>query len=358
MNERSYAAGFLGIEGVGSIRLRRLRERFGSLADAWLAPASELHQVHGIGAEIAQAIVAQRPEVDPGHELDRLAAAGVGLVCHWEAAFPSHLNEIADPPAVLFVRGRMPTFERAVAIVGTRGSTVYGNRIARAIARDLAEAGVVVVSGLARGIDTIAHQGALEKGTTVAVLGSSLDRVYPLQNVRLSEQIAETGAVLSEYPLGTEPAPGQFPARNRIVSGLCQAVVVVEARERSGALITADMALDQNREVMAVPGPADAPQSRGPHRLIQQGARLVTSAADIMDELGWSGPNAKREAGPAPVMADDEARVYAAIEVEPTTLDQIGLKSGLSPQVINSILLMLELRALVTQLPGRLYLRR
>lgn len=356
MNERSYAAGFLSIEGVGSIRLRRLRERFGSLAEAWRAPAAELGQVHGIGAEIAQAIVAQRPEVDPDHELDRLRQAGVLLVCHWEDGYPAPLREIADPPAVLFVRGRLPSFERAVAIVGTRASTVYGNRIARAIARDLAEAGVVVVSGLARGIDTVAHQGALEAGRTVAVLGSSLDKVYPLQNVPLADQIADSGAVISEYPLGTEPAPGQFPARNRIVSGLCQAVVVVEAKERSGALITADMALDQNREVMAVPGPADSRHSRGPHRLIQQGARLVVSAADILEELGWCQAHAKPAAAPA--LAADEGRVYEAIEGEPTTLDHIAQKSGLSPQVINSILLVLELRALVTQLPGRLYVRR
>lgn len=356
MNERSYAAGFLSIEGVGSIRLRRLRERFGSLAEAWRAPASELGQVHGIGAEIAQAIVAQRPEVDPDHELDRLSQAGVLLVCHWEDGYPAPLREIADPPAVLFVRGRLPAFERAVAIVGTRASTVYGNRIARAIARDLAEAGIVVVSGLARGIDTVAHQGALEAGRTVAVLGSSLDKVYPLQNVRLADQIVDSGAVISEYPLGTEPAPGQFPARNRIVSGLCQAVVVVEAKERSGALITADMALDQNREVMAVPGPADSRHSRGPHRLIQQGARLVVSAADILEELGWSQAPVKPAAAPA--LAADEGRVYEAIEGEPTTLEHIAQKSGLSPQVINSILLVLELRALVTQLPGRLYVRR
>lgn len=356
MDERSYAAGFLGIEGVGSIRLRRLRERFGSLGTAWCAPASELSQIHGIGADVAQAIAAQRPEVDPEHELARLVAAGVQFVCHWEDAYPAHLNEIADPPAALFVRGRLPRFDRAVALVGTRASTVYGNRIARAIARDLAAAGVVVVSGLARGIDTAAHQGALEAGCTVAVLGSSLDRIYPQQNVGLAEQIALAGAVLSEYPLGTEPAPGQFPARNRIVSGLCQAVVVVEAKERSGALITADMALDQNREVMAVPGPADSRHSRGPHRLVQQGARLVTSAADILEELGWSGAPVRKE--PAPTLAPDEEGVYAAIEAEPTPLERIAQKSGLSPQVINSILLVLELKALVTQLPGRLYVRR
>lgn len=358
MNERSYAAGFLGVEGVGSIRLRRLRERFGTLEEAWQAPAVALSQVHGIGADIAQAIVAQRPEIDPEHELDRLEGAGVAFVCHWEALYPEHLREIADPPAVLFVRGRMPAFERAVAVVGTRASTVYGNRMARAIARDLAEAGVVVVSGLARGIDTIAHQGAMERGRTVAVLGSSLDRVYPTQNARLADQIAEAGAVLSEYPLGTEPAPGQFPARNRIVSGLCQAVIVVEAKERSGALITADMALDQNREVMAVPGPADSAHSRGPHRLIQQGARLVTSASDVLEELGWKGPPARKSTPSMPALAGDEARVYEAIDVEPTPLERIARKSGLSPQVINSILLMLELRALVMQLPGRLYVRR
>lgn len=357
MSERAYAVAFLNIEGVGSTRLRRLRDRFGSLEAAWHAAPRELAQVHAIGPEIAQAIAAQRPELLPEAELAAVSRAGFDFVCHWEPAYPASLREIHDPPGVLFVQGAIPDLSRSVAIVGTRRCTSYGARMAETLARDLAASGVVVVSGLAFGIDSAAHLGALGAGKTLAVLGSALDRVYPAGNQGLAARIAQNGALLSEYPLGTEPAPGQFPARNRIVAGLCQAVVVVEAKERSGALITVEMALDQNREVMAVPGPADAASSVGPHRLIQQGARLVMSASDVLDELGWGAPKAPERAVPLPALAHDEAQVYGAIETEPTSLARIAAKSGLSPAQVNSVLLVLELKALVQQLPGRLYVR-
>lgn len=357
MTERAYAVAFLNIEGIGSTRLRRLRERFGSLEAAWHAAPRELSQVQGIGPEIAQAIAAQRPELVPEVELAAVVGAGFDLVCHWEGAYPASLREIHDPPGVLFLQGALPDLSRAVAIVGTRRCTRYGARMAETLARDLAASGVVVVSGLAFGIDAAAHQGALEAGSTLAVLGSALDRVYPAGNRGLAARIAKQGALLSEYPLGTEPAAGQFPARNRIVAGLCQAVVLVEAKERSGALITVEMALDQNREVMAVPGPADSPCSLGPHRLIQQGARLVLSAADVLDELGWRAPRAPARQASVPALAHDEARVYEAVETEPTGMERIAAKSGLSPAEVNSVLLILELKSLVRQLPGRLYVR-
>ncbi|MBO9542566.1 DNA-processing protein DprA [bacterium] len=357
MSERAYAVAFLNIEGVGSTRLRRMRDRFGSLEAAWRAGPRELAQVQGIGPEIAQAIAAQRPELMPEAELAAVSRAGLDLVCHWDSAYPAALREIHDPPGVLFVKGELPDLSRAVAIVGTRRCTRYGARMAETLARDLAASGVVVVSGLAFGVDAAAHKGALETGKTVAVLGSALDRLYPAGHQELATRIAERGALLSEYPLGTEPAAGQFPARNRIVAGLCQAVVLVEAKERSGALITVEMALDQNREVMAVPGPADAPCSLGPHRLIQQGARLVMSASDVLEELAWKAPKPPAREAPRLALADDEARVLAAIEGEPTSLDRIAAKSGLPPAQINSVLLVLELKALVQQLPGRLYVR-
>lgn len=357
MTERAYAVAFLSLEGVGSKRLLRLRDRFGSLEAAWHAGPRELAMVQGIGPDIAQAIAAQRPEILPERELEAVARAGLDLFCHWESGYPAALREIHDPPGVLFVRGRLPDLSRSVAIVGTRRCTRYGARMAETLARDLAASGVVVVSGLAFGIDAAAHLGALSAGATLAVLGSALDRIYPAGNRGLAERIASRGALISEYPLGTEPAAGQFPARNRIVAGLCQSVVLVEAKERSGALITVEMALDQNREVMAVPGPADAPCSLGPHRLIQQGARLVLSASDVLDELGWSAPRppARQPAGPA--LDGDEARVYGAIAQEPTDLERIAAQSGLSPAQVNSVLLVLELKALVRQLPGRLYVR-
>jgi DNA processing protein len=356
MSERAYAVGFLAIESVGSGRIRHLRERCGSLAAAWQAPPSQLSEIPGIGPDVAQAIAAQRPEIDPLAELERVERAGVALVCCWEEAYPPHLAELHDPPAVLFVRGVLPNFDQAVAIVGTRKCSPYGVRMARALARDLARSGVVVVSGLALGIDTAAHQGALEGGQTVAVLGGALDRLSPPSNADLAGRIAQQGAVVSEYPLGTEPAPGQFPARNRIVAGLCQAVIVVEARERSGALITADMALDQNREVMAVPGLADSPLSAGPHRLIQQGAKLVTCAADVLDELGWG--RLELPAAPAVALEGDEAQVFAVLDASPAPVDRIGARSGLAPATVNVVLLTLELKGLVVQLPGRLYARR
>lgn len=354
MDERAFALGFLAIEGVGSTRLRRLQHHFASLECAWHANPQEL-SLAGMGPDIAQAIAAQRPAIDLKAELERLESSGTQLIACWEPDYPPLLKEIHDPPAMLFWRGRWPNMERAVAIVGTRGCSGYGGRMARTLARDLARQGILIVSGLAAGIDAAAHQGALETGETLAVMATGLDRIYPASNTPLARQILPRGALVSEYPLGTEPTPGQFPARNRIISGLAQATIVVEAQEKSGSLITADQALEQNREVMAVPGPMDSPNSRGPHRLIQQGAKLITCAQDVLEELGWE---ADHPPSAPPDLTPDEARVLAAIEPQPTPLDRIAQKSGLAPQVVNSVLLTLELKALINQLPGRRYARR
>lgn len=355
MEDQAYLAAFRTMDGLGAVRLRRLREHFGSLAQAWRASSAELGAVAGIGPELAQAIAAQRPERDPERELARLTTAGLQLIAWWDPAYPRLLGEINDAPAALYVRGQLARVERAVAVVGTRRCSPYGARLARELSRDLAAAGVWVISGLAVGIDTAAHQGALEAGRTAAVLGSGLDRIYPAANRELAARIALQGAVLSEYPLGTEPAPGQFPARNRIVAGLCQAILVVEAGERSGALITSELGLEHNREVMAVPGPADSPRSKGPHRLIQQGARLVLEAADVLDELGWSSPPAPRA---ALELMPLEAAVFEAIDSEPLLPEGISSRCGLPPATVNSVLLTLELKALIVQLPGRRYVRR
>lgn len=355
MSERAFALAFLAIEGIGSTRLRRLHAHFESLEQAWHAAPQELATLAGLGHDLAQAIAAQRPTIDPEAELRRLESSDTRIIPWWDPEFPPLLKEIHDPPAVLFWRGSWPAMERAVAIVGTRGCSGYGGRMARMIARDLSRQGVLIVSGLAAGIDAAAHQGALEAGETLAVMATGLDHIYPASNIPLARQILTHGALISEYPLGTEPTPGQFPARNRIISGLCLATIVVEARERSGSLITADQALEQNREVMAVPGPIDSPNSAGCHRLIQQGAKLITCAQDVLEELGWEG---SRIPSPPPDLSPDEANVLAAVETQPTPLDRIAQKSGLPPQIVNSVLLTLELKALINQFPGRRYARR
>ena len=251
-----------------------------------------------------------------------------------------------------------------VALVGTRGATAYGLRTARRLGAELAAYGVTVISGLALGIDAAAHAGALETGLTAAVLGSGLDHVGPARNHRLAERIvASGGGLLSEYLPATPPAAGQFPARNRIVSGMCQATVVVEAPVRSGALITADLALEQGREVMAVPGPIDQPQSAGTLMLLSQGAKLVTSVEDILCELampserplpGLSAPPKAEILGDLPA---DEARILKVLGPEPRHVDRITAESGLPAAVVTGLLLVLELKAFVVQLPGNLYIR-
>jgi len=301
----------------------------------------------------ASTFAAFAAEFDEQAKLRDLAAAGFRWLARSDPRFPPRLKAIHDPPPGLFIRdeGDPELLScAAIAIVGARACTDYGAHVARLLGRELASAGVNVVSGLARGIDGWAHRGAIEgRGTTIAVLGCGIDRDYPRAHAALAAQIAEHGLVVSEYPPGVVPAPWRFPARNRIVAGLAAATVVVEARERSGALITADLALDEGREVLAVPGEITSGLSRGTNALLRLGATPVTSADDVLEALGLIRPEQPREAPPPETPA---AVVLAAIEAGAATADQIARRAGLAPGVVAAALIELELSGLVEPRSG------
>jgi len=283
-----YLVGLSMIDNIGSIRLRALIEHYGQPERVWRASAESIRQVRGFGDKLARHVVESRKRIDPVNALEQIRRDGIRVVSFWDKCYPVLLRFINDPPLVLYVRGQLHAADYLcpVAIVGTRNCSPTGKEITYRLARQLAGEGVTVISGLARGIDAAAHNGALSAGgRTIAVLGSGVDRVYPPVNRRLAAQICRRGALISEYTPRAEPEAGNFPARNRIISGMSLAVVVAEAGERSGALITADMALEQNREVMAVPGSINKAMSRGSNRLIQTGATLVLDASDVVENL-------------------------------------------------------------------------
>lgn len=294
-------------------------------------------------------------------ELTRLDRLNITLLTPDSPAFPPALRDIPDSPVLLYCRGGLDWLDLpAVAIIGSRAASDYGRRIAAALAADLAAAGMIIVSGAAYGIDAAAHRGALTSGGgTIAVLGCGVDVPYPRAHAELLASIAANGLVLSEYPLGTRPEAFRFPVRNRIISGLARAVVVVEATEKSGSLITARLALDQGREVFAVPGRVDSPKSVGTHRLIQQGAHLVLNAADILEELSWSGKHAAGKAGgnPVPILTELEQRLLTALDVYPLDIDALVQTTGLAVAELHGLLLQLELKGLIRQIPGQQYER-
>ena len=290
---------------------------------------------------------------------------GYSLLTFEDGEYPACLREIGDPPCVLYYAGCAEVLQGpAVAIVGTRRPSPYGRAVAERLAEDLASRGVVVVSGLAVGIDSSAHWGALKGGQTVAVLGSGLESLYPKENRKLMEKITERGAVVSEFPLGTEPFAGNFPRRNRIISGLAQAVVVVEAAEKSGSLITSGFALDQGRDVMAVPGNVTSDVSRGTNRLIKEGAKLIEDWEDIAEEL--PSPLCEKllaqkegETQPLPLLNDEEAAVYKLLKTDEFIhIDELLERSSLSVSELLVLLLNLEIKGLITQSPGKCYQRR
>ncbi|MDP2661805.1 MAG: DNA-processing protein DprA, partial [Dehalococcoidia bacterium] len=297
MNNTPFAVAFSLISGVGPVKLRLIQERFGDLSWAWRAGAADFAAA-GLDDRTVQEIVARRPAISPEREMERLDEKGIDAVTWDHPSYPLRLKEIYGAPAVLYVKGAfLPEDEWAIAVVGTRRATVYGREATDHLAAGLARSKVTVVSGLARGIDTVAHQVALrEGGRTIAVLGSGLDNVYPAENARLAASIAERGVLVSEYPLGTKPAATNFPWRNRIISGLSLGVLVVEAGEDSGANITVKYALEQDREVFAVPGGIFWPKSRGAYKWIRQGAKLVMDVGDMLEELNLQMIPLQREA--------------------------------------------------------------
>lgn len=360
------------IPDIGSLRLERLVEAFGSLGQLWRASAQDLQRVEGIGPTLAQRVV--RGCQDERLLREELAVAqreGIELVTRADAHYPEALRTIHDPPLALYVRGTLPLpTEAAVGVVGSRRASRYGVEVAEQLAYDLALRGVLVVSGLARGIDAAAHRGALKAdGRTIGVLGGGFCRFYPEEHESLARQMAERGAVMSEYPMRMAPLAQNFPRRNRVISGLSRGVVIVEAAQRSGALITANCALEQGRDVFAVPGPMRSVTSQGTHQLLKEGARLVTSVEDILDELGLAspqptaGPHAMtargRGQGPAPAgLSEGEQRILQGLdEHEPRSIDAIAAHSGLGVSDAASTLLHLELKHLVCQRPGKQFVK-
>ena len=354
------------IEGVGPIRVRQLLDHFGEPPAILRASRQELLRVRGIGDDIADAIAGWEKTVDLGAELQRIADFGCSVVVQTDPEYPELLKQIYDPPVVLYVKGELlPKDKNSVAIVGSRMTTHYGIEVARKLAYQLAYLGVTVVSGGARGIDSAAHQGALSaKGRTIAVLGTGINLVTPPENAKLFEQIAANGAVVTQFPFNRPGDKQSFPIRNRIVAGMTLGTVVVEANLTSGALITSNFANEYGRQVFAVPGRIDSPRSKGCHELIKKGAKLCESAEDILSEFEYLFPASNRPATPSPdatlpgmTLSDNEQKTYDALSNEESSIDEIIRRTGLPSSAVSVALLSLEMKRLVKQLPGKLFVR-
>jgi DNA processing protein len=362
---------------VGPVTFVRLLKYFGSVDAVLGAPVGRLMKVEGVGSATAERIAASRDKFDACAELELAAKLGVWLVHTEDPRYPPVLKQIYDPPPVLYVKGTLCRQDNlAVAIVGSRRCSLYGQEQASRLAHLLAAAGFTIVSGMARGIDTAAHTGALAgEGRTIAVQGCGLSRVFPPENAKLFELISASGACICELPIKAEPLAEHFPPRNRIIAGLSLATIVVEAGLRSGALITAKAALESNREVMAVPGKVDSPLSQGSHYLIKQGAKLIESVEDVMEALGYVGEQLKEHTAAAAKDATDkveaplfdmakfslkghEKTAYELLGKEPLHIDQIIADAGLPAGVVNASLVSLRLKGLIKQLPGNLFVRR
>jgi len=349
---------------VGPVRLRKLLEIFEEPQRVLAAKRSELRGAEGIGNEVADQIANWESIVDLAAELDRIREFDATVITQESPSYPNSLREIHAPPIVLYVWGELQERDHhAIGIIGARRTTHYGTESAKKLAYQLAYAGLTVISGLARGIDTDAHQGALAaKGRTIAVIGSGLSKLYPPENRGLADKIrGGNGAIVSEFSMEIEPDRQTFPMRNRIIAGWSHGVLVVEAGLNSGALITASQALEQGRSVYAVPGHINAPSAFGSNRLIQQGAKLVMDASDILDDLQILLPETKplpeAAARTLPALSDEERRVYDAIESTETAIDDIGRKCQLPSATVSSALLRLELKRLVKQLPGKYFVK-
>ncbi|MCA9848570.1 MAG: DNA-processing protein DprA [Dehalococcoidia bacterium] len=355
----AYRVALHRIHRLGSVRFGILERAFPDLRDAWRASEGDL-VAGGLDARTAQAIVRARTEADPESEIDRLESSGTHAFARVDPAYPSRLREIDDAPPVLYVRGTLsPDDDYGVAVVGTRRATAYGRQATAELSRGLAAAGVTIVSGLARGVDTIAHRTALDTGgRTIAVLANGLDTIYPPENRRLAEEITEHGAIVSDYPLGTKPRADFFPRRNRILSGLSLGTLVIEGDVKSGAMITAKFATEQNRDVFAVPGSIFSPQSRGPLSLIRDGAMPISSAQEILEALNLARLGAQLDFGrAAPPASDEERTLMGVLTREPQHIDEVARQTGLAAAMVSGTLALLELKGLVRDVGGLNFVR-
>jgi len=354
------------VPGVGRYLFKRLIEHFDSPQGVLAAPIENLSQVEGLTPRLARKIKNHQLPDGVKKDIELVRRKRIRIITMADPDYPSLLLQLPDPPPFLYLRGSIDPQANYISVVGSRNATAYGLSTARRLSADLASRGLTVVSGMALGIDTAAHEGALQvKGNTVAVLGSGLERIYPAGNRKLCRLITENGAVITEFPMCTEPEAHNFPVRNRIISGMSLGTVVVEASRRSGSLITARLAAEQNREVFAVPGSIQSFKSIGTHTLIKQGAKLVENAQDILEEITGTCPATANPAGPEkktehateqlPLLSDEETRVYRALEAYPVHIDKLIRKTAIPSGRLSSTLLQLELKGIVRQSPGKLF---
>jgi DNA processing protein len=351
--DSKYWVGFNIISGIGRVRFAQLENYFSSLEQAWQADSSELKHA-GLDKIAINAIVAGRPGINLDNEVEELERKQVQVLTYHDSRYPARLREVYDYPPLIYVRGSLlPQDEWCIAVVGTRRATAYGRQITEEIVKDLTRNKITIVSGLARGIDAVAHRSALSSGgRTLAVCACGLDNIYPPENGELAHNIVSNGALISEYPLSTKP---NFPRRNRILSGLSMGVLVVEAGESSGAVITAHLALEQNREVFAIPGSILSPASAGTNRLIQEGAKLVSNYNDILEELNLTTVAHQIEMKEVIPATETETMLLKYLSHEPTHIDDVCRNAGLSIATISSTLAMMELKGMVKQVGNMNY---
>lgn len=353
IDPKAYWVGFNLVKGIGAVRLRNLIQHFGDVETAWHASPQEMRAA-GLGPKLIETMQQVRAGVSLELVWERVHSLGIQVLTWEDEAYPRRLKEIDQPPPVLYLRGNLlPEDEWAVAIVGTRGITAYGRQVTAEITSVLARRGVTVISGLARGIDAEAHKAALNAGgRTLAVLGSGVDQIYPPEHRQLADQIIASGALMSDYAPGTPPDGVNFPPRNRIISGLSMAVIVIEAGERSGALITAEFAADQGREVFAVPGNINAPKSVGCNRLIHQGARPLLTPEDVLESLDLASFQQQRVARAVLPKDEVEARLLSVLTREPMHVDDIRARVDMPIEKVSATLALMELKGMVRQLGG------
>ncbi len=356
MNDKRFWIGFNLVKGIGAVRMRALLAYFDSLEEAWAAPPERLQEA-GLSPKLAASVDKIRAGIDLDQIWSQIEKQGIQILTWDDELYPPRLKEIEQPPPVVYVRGEITLDDHyAVAVVGTRRITPYGRQITDELAAFLAGQGVTVVSGLARGVDAVAHSAALKAGgRTIAVLGSGVDKVYPPEHRQLAEQIMKQGALVSDYAVGAAPEAANFPPRNRIISGLSMATVVVEAGETSGALITAEFAAEQGREVFAVPGNILAPQSKGTNKLIQNGAQPLLSPQDLTQALNLTRAGEFKAARKVLPKDAIEAQLLGVLGAEPVHVDEIRNQTGLPIEKVSATLTLMELKGMVRQVGGMNY---
>jgi DNA processing protein len=362
-DKRCYWIALSGVKGIGNVTFKNLLMKFGDPEKIIDSPISELSKVDGIRKDTVQDIVNKNFKTDPYSELKKTESVGARIVTFNDPEYPELLKEIHDPPMILYMKGaRIPQNKIFVAIVGSRNATHYGLKAAEEFGQGIARRGLGVISGMALGIDAASHWGCISgKGFTLGVLGTGIDVIYPSQNSKLFDKIVENGTLITEFPMGTTPTPSNFPKRNRIISGLSRGVLVVEATKNSGSLITASMALEQGRDVFAVPGSIESFKSRGCHFLIKHGAMLAENADDIMETLGMNYPGMvkhdtfiKKE---LPEIKGMEKMIYDIIGDYPMHIDQIQKKGNIRSGDLSGTLTKMELKGIIKQLPGKMFVR-